>query len=86
MTRGFMDTDTISYSLQGVDELLAKLDSISYDLRRKGGRSALRKAAMVVVKEAQANAARIDNPKQVGRSVKTLLYGGLQSVIKRLVI
>lgn len=61
-------SDTVQFSLIGIDSLLAKLESITYDVKRKGGRAALRKAAMVVVREAQANALRIDDPK-TGRQI-----------------
>lgn len=40
--------DSVSVNIQGVDELVAKLDSVSYDMKRKGGRAALRKAAKVI--------------------------------------
>lgn len=63
-----MATDSLSFSLIGIDSLIAKLDSITYDMKRKGGRSALRKAAMVVVSAAKNNAMRVDDPK-TGRSI-----------------
>lgn len=55
--------DAVEFSITGLDELNAKLQSISDDLKKKGGRFALRKAAMVVAKAAAENAARVDNPK-----------------------
>lgn len=55
-------SDTVSYSLIGIDSLLAKLESISYDMKRKGGRFALRKAAGVVEKALKRNASAIDDP------------------------
>lgn len=54
--------DTVSYKLEGIDSLLAKLESISYDLKRKGGRFALRKAAGVVERALKQNAATVDDP------------------------
>lgn len=58
-------SDTVQFSITGIDELLAKLDSVTYDVKRKGGRSALRRAAQVVQKAAQENFIRqsIDDPK-----------------------
>jgi HK97 gp10 family phage protein len=60
--------DNIEFSLTGLESLLGKLDSVSYDVKRKGGRSALRKAAMVVVNKAKQNALRIDDA-ETGRSI-----------------
>ena len=39
-------TDTVEFSIAGLDSLLGKLDSITDDVKRRGGRAALRKAAM----------------------------------------
>lgn len=58
----------VEFSITGLDPLLAKLASVSYDVKRKGGRYALRKAAQVVEKALKQNAARVDDP-QTGRSI-----------------
>lgn len=58
----------IEFSLTGVDSLVGKLESISYDMKRKGGRSALRKAAQLVAGKMQEGAQRIDDP-ETGRSI-----------------
>ena len=60
--------DGVDFSILGLDSLLGKLDSVSYDVRRKGGRAALRKAAQVVVQKAKEGAERIDD-KETGRSI-----------------
>ncbi|MGX1179388.1 HK97 gp10 family phage protein [Pseudomonas sp. IAP-CY TE4608] len=60
--------DGVEFSITGLDSLLGKLDSVSYDFRRKGGRAALRKAAQVVVQKAKEGAERIDD-KETGRSI-----------------
>lgn len=60
--------DTVEFSITGLDPLLAKLASVSYDVKRKGGRYALRKASQVVEKALKQNAARVDDP-QTGRSI-----------------
>lgn len=52
----------LQFSLVGLDDLLAKLDSIKYETKYKGGRFALRKAAQVVRDAAKANAQRLDDP------------------------
>lgn len=54
--------DGVQFKVDGLDALVSKLDGLSYDLKRKGGRFALRKAAQVVRKAARANALRIDDP------------------------
>lgn len=60
--------DGIDFSIIGLDSLLGKLDSISDDLRRRGGRAALRRAGNVIVNKARENASRIDDP-HTGRSI-----------------
>lgn len=60
--------DGVDFSITGLDGLLGKLDSVSYDVRRKGGRAALRKAAQVVMQKAKDGAERIDD-KATGRSI-----------------
>lgn len=60
--------DGVEFSITGLDGLLGKLDSVSYDVRRKGGRAALRKAAQVVMQKAKDGAERIDD-KATGRSI-----------------
>lgn len=54
--------DSIEFNIEGLDALLGKLESVTYDMKRKGGRSALRKAAQLVAERARENAARIDDP------------------------
>lgn len=60
--------DGVEFSITGLDSLLGKLDAISYDVKRKGGRSALRRAAQVVADRAREGARRIDDP-ATGRSI-----------------
>lgn len=60
--------DGVQYSLTGLDELLGRLESISDDLKKKGGRAALRKAGNVIVERAKSNARRLDDP-HTGRSI-----------------
>ena len=60
--------DSVEFSITGLDNLLGKLESVSYDVRRKGGRAALRKAAQVVMQKAKDGAERIDD-KETGRSI-----------------
>lgn len=60
--------DDVSFSLTGIDSLVGKLEAVTYDMKRKGGRSALRKAAQVVAAKAEEGALRIDDP-ETGRSI-----------------
>ena len=60
--------DGVDFKLTGIDSLMGKLDEISDDLRRKGGRAALRRAGNVIVNKAKTNAQRIDD-KQTGRNI-----------------
>jgi len=64
-----MMADRVDFSLIGVDELIGKLYEISDDLRRKGGRAALRKAGNIIVNKAKANAERVDD-EHTGRSIR----------------
>lgn len=58
----------VEFSITGLDGFLGKLGSLSYDVRRKGGRAALRKAAQVLMQKAKDGAERIDD-KETGRSI-----------------
>lgn len=60
--------DDVQFSILGLDSLLGKFESISYDLKRKGGRSALRKAAQLIANKAKENASSLDDP-QTGRTI-----------------
>jgi len=61
--------DGIDFSIIGVESLLGKLFEVSDDVRRRGGRAALRKAGNIIVQRAQQNAARLDDP-ETGRSIR----------------
>lgn len=60
--------DSIEFSLTGIDSLIGKLEAVSYDVKRKGGRSALRKAAQIVAEKAKEGARRVDDS-ATGRSI-----------------
>lgn len=60
--------DGIRFSLTGVDNLIATLQNVTYETKRKGGRAALRKAAQVVRDAAKRNAAGLDDP-TTGRQI-----------------
>ena len=50
------------FSIIGLDPLLNKLKGLGYDMKRKGGRFALRKAAKVVAEDAKRRAAVLNDP------------------------
>lgn len=60
--------DAVEFSITGLEELLGKLDEVSFDMKRKGGRFALRRAAQVIRDAAQQNAKRLDDP-ETGRQI-----------------
>jgi len=57
-----MASDGADYSVYGLAEVLGKFEALEYDIKRKGGRFALRRAAQVLRDQARANAARVDDP------------------------
>lgn len=54
--------DEIKFNIAGAEELNARLKELSYDVRMKGGRFALRKAAAVVVGAIKQNSMALDDP------------------------
>ena len=60
--------DKIEFNLIGVEALTSKLEAIEYDVKRKGGRAALRKAAKYIAQKAQENAKSFDDP-ETARSI-----------------
>lgn len=70
----------VEWNIEGLESLLKKFEAIDYDIKRKGGRAALRKAANVIVKAAQANAMKIDDPntaETIYRNITTRWNGRL---------
>ena len=55
-------------TMDGVDALNKKLEGLKYDMIKKGGRFALRKAAQVIRDQARSNAQRLDSS-ETGRSI-----------------
>ncbi|WP_150763122.1 HK97-gp10 family putative phage morphogenesis protein [Pseudomonas fluorescens] len=60
--------DDMEFSLIGIESLIGKLEAVSYEMKRKGGRSALRKAAQLVADKAKEGARNTDDAK-TGRSI-----------------
>ena len=63
-----MMAETVEFSILGLDSLMAKLESVTYEMKRKGGRSALRRAAAVIAENAKARAMLLDDA-ETGRSI-----------------
>lgn len=59
--------------LNGLPELEKKLEGLAYDVRYKGGRFALRKAAQVVRDAAKQKAAQIDDPQTAADIEKNIV-------------
>lgn len=55
-------SDSVQFKLEGVDLLAIKVRASSRELKYKGGRAALRKAANIVATQARRNARIIDDP------------------------
>ena len=60
--------DSIQFSILGLDSLLGKLESVKYDVKKRGGRAALRKAAALVADQARQNALAVNDP-ATGRAI-----------------
>lgn len=60
--------DGVTFDIQGLDPLLAKLEGLKYETKRKGGRAALRKAAQLVRDAARDGARKLDDA-ETGRSI-----------------
>lgn len=69
--------DSFQFQLQGIDPLLEKFKILKDDIKLKGGRFALRKAANLVADQLRANAKSIDDPstaEQIAKNV-TVRFG-----------
>lgn len=76
-------TDGIRYDLNGLPQLLGKLEGLQQDMKRKGGRFALRKAAQVIRNEARANAERLDDPDTAARIAENIVERWSNRTFKR---
>lgn len=79
--------DSVSFDLKGLDEVSARLKSLSNDVKYKGGRFAMRKAAQLVARAAADNALKLDDadsPQQIARNiVNGNKYPGLRFSTRR---
>ncbi|WP_092281497.1 HK97-gp10 family putative phage morphogenesis protein [Pseudomonas prosekii] len=53
--------DNVSFKMDGLNSLLGKLKAVNYDVKQKGGRSALRKAAAVIRDKVKEGAVRVND-------------------------
>lgn len=75
--------DSVQFDIQGVEALSAKLKVISDDLKFKGGRFALRKAANLVRDAAKKNSAKLDDPKTAANIEKNIAVRWSNRTFKR---
>lgn len=54
--------DGVTFKIEGAEALNSRLKTVSEDIKYKGGRFALRKAAQVIRESAKENARRLDDP------------------------
>lgn len=62
----------VEFSIDGLEELRAKLQEVRAETQYKGGRAALRKAAQVVRDAARAGAARVNDaatPEEISKNI-----------------
>jgi HK97 gp10 family phage protein len=66
------------FELRGMESMLAKFDSIKQDVKYKGGRAALRKAANLIATKAKENAQKLDDPETAANISKNVAvrWGG----------
>ncbi|EMI4494990.1 TPA: HK97 gp10 family phage protein [Pseudomonas aeruginosa] len=57
--------DGVEFSLNGLEDVIGRIDSLNIDVRMKGGRLALRKAAQIIQRQAIENAKRLDDPETI---------------------
>lgn len=64
--------DGVEVKIEGLDDLRRTMLSVSEDVRKKSGRAALRRAAMVIANAAKQNAAQIDDPETSEQIAKNI--------------
>ena len=64
--------DSIEFNLVGMDKVLDNFEKLEFEVKRKGGRFALRKAANFIADKAKSGAARIDDPKTANDIAKNI--------------
>ena len=64
--------DSIEFTLVGMDKVLDNFDKLDFEVKRKGGRFALRKAANFIADKARQNAWTIDDPETANKIHKNI--------------
>lgn len=67
--------DGISFEAKEFGALKIKLRGLSFDMQRKGGRFALRKAAQLIARKAAQNAKKLDDPETGNQIAKNIVNG-----------
>lgn len=67
-----MASDGVDFTLVGMDELISKLDSVEKEIKRKGTRFGLRKAANLIASKAKIGAQRINDPATADEIAKNI--------------
>lgn len=75
--------DGVEFKISGLDELLAKFEAVADDVKQKGGRFALRKAANLVAEKAKQNALTIDDPETAEQIAKNIAVRFSSRLLKR---
>ncbi|WP_375591599.1 HK97-gp10 family putative phage morphogenesis protein [Chitiniphilus eburneus] len=75
--------DSVGFKIEGLDRAIANMKALPKDLRAKGARFAMRKAALVVLAAAQAGARGIDDPKTAESIEKNLVVRFSNKMLKR---
>lgn len=65
--------DGIQFQLDGLDDVLKKMDGLVHDIKFKGGRFALRRAARVLQQQAIENAERLNDPETTEEIAKNVV-------------
>lgn len=73
----------VEVQMHGVEALAIRLDTIEQDLKKKGGRFALRKAANLVADAARQNARRVDDPSSSESIAKNIAVRWSSKTFKR---
>lgn len=83
MSVSTVKTMDVSFKMDGLDAVIAKMKNLSHETQYKGGRTALRKASEVVQGDALARAKMLDDPKTREQIYKNLVIRWNGRLFKR---
>lgn len=78
-----MMADEIKFGITGLESVLGKMQEVQHDVKRRGGRTALRKAAQLVAEAAQQNARRLDDPETANQIAENIALRWSSRTFKR---